>query len=428
MFSINTKEGKYQWGQVTKIREGGTPISVTFANAETILDLFKDQSTQYGLDHIINILTTGTGSVEAQARTLVGINYHNAELGNLKNLLKDIHVLTTDQVQAYSGWYMGYDKYTLTRSTDMIIKAIDPNAAGNLGLVNRHKISLCRLAEILHFIFKNNVTRTSYTSFHPNKDTFVYKGEITGRVITCGLTLFKMEMLVMKPHLVIEHRAKERDLEELTLAKAGNDVSAYRTKMQENRNEIDALRKDNVKLDNQRWLPITFEQLVKTGCSDFLEDVKRQRSECIKDSGTFNSGQFYVDMINLYTNYKATGKWDKKNVSSQKSIIALATALTNKQAKKKSNKGNDTGKPKGGGGNNHPKLPSWRVMKSCPNSTCPDKDKWVWCKHHGRKDEHGNQHGMYMPEGHDHINLGRHQGRETGCIQTKNERVQGRKT
>ena len=96
-----------------------------------------------------------------------------------------------------------------------------------------------------------------------------------------------------------------------------------------------------------------------------------------------------------------------------------------KQAsKKKSNKGNDTGKPKGGGGNNHPKLPSWRVMKSCPNSTCPDKDKWVWCKHHGRKDEHGNQHGMYMPEGHDHINLGRHQGRETGRIQTKNERVQ----
>ena len=40
LFSANTKEGKYQWGQVTKIREGGTPISVTVANAKTILDLF----------------------------------------------------------------------------------------------------------------------------------------------------------------------------------------------------------------------------------------------------------------------------------------------------------------------------------------------------------------------------------------------------
>ena len=41
-FSVDTKEVKYQWGQVTKFREGGTPISVTVANAKTILGLFKD--------------------------------------------------------------------------------------------------------------------------------------------------------------------------------------------------------------------------------------------------------------------------------------------------------------------------------------------------------------------------------------------------
>ena len=88
---------------------------MTVANAETILDLFKDQATQYGLDHIINVPTTGTGRVEAQARTLVGINYHNADLGNLKNLLKDIHALTIDHMRAYSGWYMGDDNSTLTK-------------------------------------------------------------------------------------------------------------------------------------------------------------------------------------------------------------------------------------------------------------------------------------------------------------------------
>ena len=96
-------------------------------------------------------------------------------------------------------------------------------------------------------------------------------------------------------------------------------------------------------------------------------------------------------MINLYMNYKASGKWDKNDVYSQKSIIALATALANEQAKNKSNKGNNTGKPKGGGGNNHPDLPSWRVKKYCPKFTCPDRDKWVWGKHHGRKDVHDNQ-------------------------------------
>ena len=109
---------------------------MTVANAKTVLDLFKDWDNQYGLDHIINVLTTRTGRFEAQSWTLVGIDYHNADLGNIKNLLKDINTLTTDHVRAYSGWYIGYENSTLTASTDMVIKAIDPNATGNLGLVN----------------------------------------------------------------------------------------------------------------------------------------------------------------------------------------------------------------------------------------------------------------------------------------------------
>ena len=244
---------------------------------------------------------------------------------------------------------MGYSNSTLTTSTETVIKAIDPNGAGNLGLVNRHKILLFRLAETLNFTFKNNVTRTSYNLFQPNKDKFVYKDDITGRAITCSLTVLMMAMTVMKPQLVLDHLRKERELEELTLAKAGNDVHAYLTKMEEKRNKINALHKDNIKFDNQRWLTITFEQLVKTGCYDFLEDVKRQQNIWIKDSSTFDSGQFCVDTIKLYTNYKAMCEWDKNDVSIQKSIIALATALANERAKKKSNTGNNTCKTNGGG-------------------------------------------------------------------------------
>ena len=58
-------------------------------------------------------------------------------------------------------------------------------------------------------------------------------------------------MSVIKPQLAINHRAKERELEELTLAKLGNDVRNYLTNMQENRKEIDALRKEGVKFDEQ---------------------------------------------------------------------------------------------------------------------------------------------------------------------------------
>ena len=60
---------------------------MTIVNAETIIDPFKDWATQYGLNHIINVPTTGKGSVKAQAQTLVGIDYHNADLRNIKNLL-----------------------------------------------------------------------------------------------------------------------------------------------------------------------------------------------------------------------------------------------------------------------------------------------------------------------------------------------------
>ena len=202
--------------------------------------------------------------------SLITPEYH------IKNLLKDIHALTTDHVRAYSGWYVVNNNSTLTTSTDMVIKAINPNAAGNLGLVNQHKIRLRRITVILYFTFKNNVTRTSYTSSQPNKDKFVYKDNITGREITCGLTLLNMAMTVMKPQLVVNHRGKQRDLEELTLAKSGNNDPAYLTNMQEKRKKIDALLKDNVKFYYQRWLKLTFEQLIKTGCSGFLEDVKRQ--------------------------------------------------------------------------------------------------------------------------------------------------------
>ena len=135
----------------------------------------------------------------------------------------------------------------------------------------------------------------------------------------CDLILFKMALDPMKPQLVVDHRAKKRELETLTLANCDNDVRTFITKMQEKRIKIDALRKDNVKFDDQRWLTLVFEQLANTECPDFLEDVKRQRSESVKDSSKFDSGQFYVKMTN-------------------QAIIAFATALDKQLAKKKANK------------------------------------------------------------------------------------------
>ena len=94
----------------------------------------------------------------------------------------------------------------LTISTDMKIKAVDPNVADNLGLFNQYKIQLLQLIGGIRFVFNNRLKRTSYTSFQPNNNQFLYTDEVTDRSIACGAVLFKMPMDVIKPQIVIDHR------------------------------------------------------------------------------------------------------------------------------------------------------------------------------------------------------------------------------
>ena len=62
---------------------------------------------------------------------------------------------------------MGDESSTQTiplTSSDMVIKAVDPNKAGNPGLVNRRKILLRQYSGMLYTILKNHLQRTSFTS------------------------------------------------------------------------------------------------------------------------------------------------------------------------------------------------------------------------------------------------------------------------
>eukprot|EP00957_Ditylum_brightwellii_P150808 11482715-Ditylum_brightwellii.AAC.1 len=126
----------------------------------------------------------------------------------------------------------------------MKVHAINPNKTSNQGLVNHHKIRLRRLSGALHFITKNHLKRASYNSFYPKKGSFLYKDEATGREYVCGVIFLKMMMEVMKPNLVVDHQAKETELENMTLALFGNNAQTLLTMMQEKRNKIDTLQKD----------------------------------------------------------------------------------------------------------------------------------------------------------------------------------------
>ena len=58
---------------------------------------------------------------------------------------------------------------------------------------------------IFHHLFKNAVSRSSYTSFFPNKKIYTYTDVVTGREIVDGLTLLKLIYAVINPQIAVNH-------------------------------------------------------------------------------------------------------------------------------------------------------------------------------------------------------------------------------
>ena len=77
--------------------------------------------------------------------------------------------------------------------------------------------------------------------------------------------------------MVIDHLAKERKMEDLTIKSCKNNVRTYLSKRQEMRNEIDSLCKYRINYNKQQFLTLTSKDLGKKA-GDILSDVRRQRS------------------------------------------------------------------------------------------------------------------------------------------------------
>ena len=131
------------------------------ANAERLQDLIHDKVTSYGLHRSMEIPTTGTGAVKTNPKSIGGKDYANANFGDFVSFLDKIHQVTLEDVQKYEGWYFGGPNSTLAILADMKIKPLDPNVAGDLGLVNRQKIQLRQHSAIFHHLFKNAVSRSN---------------------------------------------------------------------------------------------------------------------------------------------------------------------------------------------------------------------------------------------------------------------------
>ena len=85
----------------------------------------------------MDIPTTGMGAVESAPKTIGGKDYVNTNLGNFVSFLKKIHQVNLVNVRNFEGWYFGGPSSKLAVSANMKIDSLDPNAIGNMGLVNR---------------------------------------------------------------------------------------------------------------------------------------------------------------------------------------------------------------------------------------------------------------------------------------------------
>ena len=378
---MNTREGKALWYTITRM-SGAWPnaeVTVTVANAEALPDLIRDKVTSYGLYRSMENPTKGTGAVESAPMTIGGKDYANANLGDFVSFLDKIHQVNLDDVQNFEGWYFGGPNWTLAISANMKIEPLDPNTTRNLVLVNRWKIQLRQHSVIFHHLFKNAMSCSSYTSFFPDKKIYTYTDVVTGREIVGELKLPKLMYSVIKLQLAVDHRMTEMPMEALNLSDCNKNVRTFLTKQQDSVLKIDHLRGDGVTYDPQSFATLIFDELVKTNCPNFLDNVKAERAKWIKRPSTFVMPQCIINLTALYTNYKQTGLWDKRAPNHKAQLIAMATHLKEKMNANKSTCRKNPSKPKpaanqSGAG----KLSNWLFKDVGPTKCGPNKKNYAW--------------------------------------------------
>ena len=188
-----------------------------------------DCNTQFGLDIIMNVSTLGTGAVNVDPRNISREDIWSSDFTNPINILLQPQLISLEQVQALSEWFMDNEKSTLVTSTDMIITAIDTKKTGNVSLCNHQKIQMRQCSSIIIFIIKNHLIQSSYTSQNPNKDFFTYKDKVIRRKVPCGLIKLWLCLNVVRPQLVGNYWVHKNNLKDLTFLGGNTNVNTFLT-------------------------------------------------------------------------------------------------------------------------------------------------------------------------------------------------------
>jgi hypothetical protein len=142
-----------------------------------------------------------------------------ADLVDFKNIIEDFQHITLEQMMAFASWFMGDKRQlmTLHHPTDMTMKYLDVNAAGNLDLVACFKQECHTVSCLVWHTTKNHITTISYCALLVCKKDFAYECIETGNVIYEAFTLLRMIYTVVKPNLVVDVKDLQLKIEKKLL-------------------------------------------------------------------------------------------------------------------------------------------------------------------------------------------------------------------
>ena len=402
MFDLGDADGKKQYNKAVKADKDHVRFDITVENSKLLLDLLTALATSYHWYKYLRIPTTGTGGAHTNAKILPsGEQMASVDLGDYLHLLDDCQRLSLKQVKAFASWIYGDLAQTLvarddSKKTNMSVVVLDPNAAGNVGLVAQYKQRLRVVSGMITIVLKNHVSDKSYRSFFVKKNQFSFYNADTGDVHFCGFILLKLMIGVVKPSVLIDVNALEAEIRKMTILTKGNDFRALATRMEEIQQEINAQKGEEYYKDDQ-FLSELFRAAKCSKNEVFKSQVQHLEMQYV--TGKISDKTAIVsDLSNIYRNLLHKGQWKQTNDEKSK-IIALTTKLEDQ--KKEMN-------------GLRQRLDSIKAGKSPPNKRKGEADKAWRFTNTGSTRKHpetgeqvkwcgkGHGNGCYMPIDHDH--------------------------
>ena len=415
---LSTRVGNHLFlaGTTVPQRIADNPWTVNSTNYAEIMAYLNTLKTINGFDFAFMVPTDGTGELFTSPKILSsGEKRANVDLQKRKCMVEFCAQISTPDVLKYAGFIHGDNTTGLSRSTDMVQKALNFSVADeNELLVAQYKNQLRIRSEMLYIVLNKCITKSSLDTFlKSNKDKLQYTREADGTPFFCGFTLLWYILEALEPKSVIDAAKYEKKIESATLADFQSCVRSYIAEVKGAYDDLRSRHGEN-RMTESKFVEHVFNGLQSATNPMFKEVLTSSRTLWLTDSSKFNVDVFLSKLENVYNALITANTWNEVDATEQK-VIALTTEVKN--VKKENTKlrkqvqaagGGDKNTQQSGQPNGPPYMKNGVEMAGAPGTSDHNIQKWrtinsgefkndpksgvrhQWCKEHRRSK------GLYM--------------------------------